>query len=417
MSVRVPYRDLVWRFARAETDDSILLRWAQSEEELLDPSASLPALTFPVPSFLEGERRRHSWSRRPIEAEEAALLGRALWDAVPKEATALLSSADEGLPVRLKIVSASRGAGDLPWEWLSPGNEPLGLRPDVRISRTVLTRLAVPPLSADLPLRVLIIATNPSDKQLLDVPREIEAISGGLHPPGYEVRVFDQPAVDALRKLVEEWPPHIVHYVGHSGISHGEGALILNDVERNTVWVTGSQIAESLPSCVRLLCLSSCFTAENYDLLGLPRLARAANSGRLPSTITNQYPASEQAVKTFWSTFYDALLVDGNLNEAVHRGRRAVAAARPDSADWASFCLVIRDQAGLAFELDEATKVTEERRQEEFPAQVAVQLVNELAEQLLAFGKEIPPVLVRQYERELDRATKLVADLSNQDPK
>ena len=219
--------------------------------------------------------------------------------------------------------------------------------------------------------------------------------------------MLDRPSIVELRRLLAEEPPHIIHYVGHGGLNQAEGTLILGDANGQSVWVSGERVAEELPSCVRLLCLSACFTARNFEPLGLPRLARSASSGHLPTTVTNQYPVGEAAVRAFWTAFYEHLVVDGNVNESVHDGRHAVADATPDSADWASFTYVVRDQTGVSFDLHNVATAAS-RQPAEVQAQFAAQFVNELAEQLSLLGPSVPPTLRRHFEEQMDSAVALI---------
>src|SRR5262245_9982813 len=160
--------------------------------------------------------------------------------------------------------------------------------PNVRFLRLVPTLYTSPPLSIVPPIKVLVVVTNPKDERLLRSDVEIQILTQELSKmPQYQLECLMEPKLGALTAALER-SPHIVHYVGHSGINGTAGNLILHDVYEGTHWLSAEQIALLLPSSVRLLCLSTCVTNTNYQTGGLVKFAHAPAGLNLPTTIVNQ---------------------------------------------------------------------------------------------------------------------------------
>lgn len=386
--------------------------------------------------LLADQPNRPARRRFAQTATEAEFVGRSLFQRLPPQLTAPLTDAG-GPPLRLKVCSEDPSVNDLPWEWLSDGAKPpLAVRDDVRFCRAVPMQVPPPALTIDFPLRILVVVTNPKDERLLHSWREIDALVGGL-AQGREHRseVLDRPTLDALRGKLESFQPHVVHYVGHAGIAQGQGHVILHDDDGRSCWISAAAISAALPVSTRLLCLSTCFTVPNYQLLGLPRIAQVPSSVPLPTAVSNQYAVGEDGatVRAFWTAFYAGLVQRGrDVIEAVHDARKTVYREWPASADWASFRLTVRDRTGRPFRVqpqrpagDEVIEVTEtmtqtateaasRRRGGELRAHLAAALANDLAEQVRAFGPSASNILRRHSEVQQRRAARFVDELSSE---
>jgi hypothetical protein len=415
------YRELVWDISLDRTGEALVLTQYQSEEELA-AGARAEGLTRGQAIDLSGQLGRSDlsspkWSRHQVSANEAGTVGRQLWSSLPEDSKAALGQVSAaGAPLRLKITTEIPAVADLPWEWLSQEGQPyFALSPTLRLVRSVPVRLPVSPLSVELPLNVLLVVPNPKDERFLNAGYEIQALKDGLPPPQYNVTVLDQPSFEDLQRALRTAAPHIVHYIGHGGLTHGEGNLILQDADGRSRWVSASELADVLPSSVRLLCLSTPFTTQNYQVLGLSHFARAIGLVTLPTTLTNQYPIGEPAVRTFWGHFYSELIGRaGNVNDAVHEARVATEQADLASADWGSFSLVVRDQTGVFFDLGYSRADPLRRRGTEVAAQYAAQLANELATQVQAWGPDVPKDLAEQFQVEQSRASDLLHELNEE---
>jgi hypothetical protein len=403
------YHDLLWDFAyEGAKRPSVTLRVFSSEQEMFEARRTPP--TYPVLLPLDwlgtSKTSRAERARSRISPGMLMDVGRGLWEAIPPEANHPLLEALPDQPCRLKISSNSTVIDDLPWEWLNDGSgPPLALRPGIRLARSVPIRLAIPPMSLEPPLRVLLVITNPKDERLLNPYMEIEAVRPRLNAFPYSLRILEEPTWEAMVAALRE-EPHIMHYIGHAGISQGEGNLILHDSQDISHWILGPELARAMPLSVRLLCLSTCFTAQNYQILGLPRLAHTSAMYQLPTAVANRYPVAEASVRTFWEAFY-SLLVErgGNVNDAFHGAQQAVAVFPGTEADWGSFSLVIRDQSGEVLRLETAERRSAGRRAEEIKAQLASRLANDLAARLRTYGAEAPESMQKQFEEEAAAAS------------
>jgi len=364
--------------------NKVLLRLSHSEQEYFRAKRdAVPELLvdLPLPFQETAFMDPGGWRQTPRRAEPARNLGNRMWWNLPDSVRHAILAGSPDNPQRVAFLSTANGLEGIPWEWLNAGPETLIAAMDsVRFVRLIPTLYASPPLTVTPPIRVLIVLTNPKDEALLNAPTEVEVISQGLkNEQEYEVRQLLEPRVESLRRELE-WAPHIVHYVGHSGLSGATGNLILHDDRDGTRWLSAAEIARLLPASVRLVCLSTCLTAPNYQTAGLAKFAHCSAEVPLPTTIVNQYAIERPQAEAFWSAFYPALFRhDGNAVEALHAARMTTTQIESDIWSWASFSVIVRDGSGLPFRIARTAAGLKARFAAEIQAQWSARLVNNLA--------------------------------------
>jgi hypothetical protein len=296
----------------------------------------------------------------------------------------------------LKISGDVKEVGYLPWECLP-------LPPGAFVARSVPVPYPVPPLVVSLPIRVLFIVTNPKDERLLRMSDELNAIR--VNAVGdYTTDVAWEPTLAGVRATLDRLQPHIVHYVGHGATSAGQGYLVLHDQEQHTFWLSARDLATLLPSTVRLMCLSTCFTAENYDIRGLPLFAQAPADVTIPTMVVNRLPLdmqSEPTIRLFWTTFYSELKAGrGDAASAFRAAQSAIHGSR----DWPSFSLVLRDGPGWALAIEAGIATTPELKMAEFDARYSTNIANYLTQQTGGSSSEVRNVLRAHSRQEAQRA-------------
>jgi hypothetical protein len=284
--------------------------------------------------------------------------------------------------------------------------------PGCRFFRLVPSLYASPPLTIEPPIRVLMIVTNPKDESLLDAHEELRIVTSGLRASDqYHITHLSEPRIEDLQRALSR-SPHIVHYVGHAGLTGQSGALILHDHRDGTRWVSAAELARLLPSSVRLLCLSTCVTASNYRISGLLHIAHSPADQTLPTTIVNQYALGPPAAEAFWSSFYPNLLVsEGDVLGAFHRSRAEMYQMAHEDGSWASFSLVIRDGTGHPFRLVPAGSPGEERFAAEIQAQWSARLANNLAARMQTLNAETRRIVAPSLGHEDARIDELRSKL------
>lgn len=368
-------------------DNTALLSVSRSESEYFTAQKTRSEsfkVELPHPFRETALMDSKGWRKKRQAAASAQDLGRRMWLNLPEHLRQDVLAANPEKPLRVGVASHSNGLDDIPWEWLSSETgEPLAATESVRFLRLVPTLYAPPPLSIAPPIRVLIVLTNPKDERLLQSNIEIDVVTRGLsNKPEYEVRLVLEPRIDALEREME-WFPHVIHYIGHAGINGNQGCLILHNEQEGTRWLSAAETARFLPSSVKLVCLSTCVSAENYQIGGLNRFAHCPSEVPLPTTIVNQYALDQIAATNFWSAFYPALLHhDGNIVEAFHESRMIVKKDETTTWDWASFSLVVRDGVGHPFRISQELEFSQNRYEAEVQAQLTARLANKLASRI-----------------------------------
>jgi hypothetical protein len=377
----------------APRENKVLLRICHSEQEYFNAKRE-PVPKFPVdlprPFQETAFMDPGGWRQTPLWEGPARDLGNRMWSNLPASVRDAILAGSPDTPQRVAILSTASGLEGVPWEWLNAGPEALiAATASVRFVRLVPTLYATPPLTVTPPIRVLIILTNPKDERLLDPVTEVDIIMQGLmNGQEYEVRQLVEPRLEALQRELE-WAPHVIHYVGHSGISGTEGCLILHDDRDGTRWLAAAEIARLLPDSVQLVCLSTCVTAENYQTGGLARFAHCSAEIPLPTTIVNQYALKEPQARAFWGMFYPALYRhEGNVVEALHEARTATCRGESNTWSWASFSLVVRDGIGQPFRIARAPRPHEDRFAVEVQARWSARLTNNIATRIRSLGPD-----------------------------
>jgi hypothetical protein len=432
------YRTLLWHFTydTASRDTPITMQIFSGEEELFARSRySQPQLPVQAKLLLDrtgrASMKRSDWGKTQMDPSLLRDLGKQLWDAIPEIGRQPIMNATPQEPCWLKISSNSPMIDDLFWEWLGDDQGPFSERPQIRLSRCIPVRSAVPPLLVSQPLRVLLVLTNPKDERLLNASAEIEAVRHTLDFPSYEVQILEEPTWEAMVSALQS-QPHIVHYIGHAGVNRGEGNLILHDNNDVSHWIAGTDLAAALPLTTRLLCLSTCFTQPNYQILGLPRLARNTSGYRLPTMIANQYQISGGSVAMFWEEFYSKLAdIKGSVIEAFDTAQKTLALYGSTPGDWGGFSLVVRDQTGIPFQLndiplhfgleslgapnDDNVKGIVEPNVEyiqDITAQITSHLVNDLSDFFLSSGSNVPDDIQSQIDSEAEKVSQLIKKIN-----
>ena len=264
-------RTVVWEFNPGDAQGTDVILGVTA------PGRTLPGMyEMKLPWFPE-----MLWNER-LAFDRGLEVGKQLWGALPEPVTgdmkARLDAAKPSSPVGLELQFGSARAGDLPWELLADDDGPLALRPVYRIRRTIPTRVAALPLTVRLPLRVLVVFTNPGDQNVLNRRDELDTVAGATwSAPAMSGRSSKRhPSPRSGRDSGGSLTSSTT--IGHGGLNQGQGNLILQDERQMTVWLTPAQAAGMLPPTTRLICLSTCATRPNYQVRGLLRMAHAPAS-------------------------------------------------------------------------------------------------------------------------------------------
>jgi hypothetical protein len=430
----LPTRDLLIEIQSAlgESQNNAVKLWT-SDAEILQPKTRLTGEM--ANRSLEEMRKPLAILTRSPTPSMAQQVGQFLFEFLPGSIARVIEDeyqiAKQNQQIlRLKIVSRMPSAIDMPWEllYIPSQRQFLALHENTSIIRYVPTPVSSPPLTLESFPRILFVMTNPKDERLMNADRELDAIKGNLDNTDlFTTEVLWEPTLEAFTKKLVELQPHIVHYIGHSGIGRGEGNLILHDNSGRTYWLAPNELSSILPPTVQLLCASTCFTVENYQIQAFNRLGQTWGRFDLPNMVVNQLPLSEEGVRVFWQIFYSTLRKSGELNTAVSRARLQVAQSILSSpVDWASFVIHLRSESDKLFS-EPPTRITtrqtpedaelislktEELKTLEIQINSLTGILNDLKAQVSDFDKP-PTGIQKAIEGTENRHSALLGKLNN----
>jgi hypothetical protein len=275
-----------------------------------------------------------------------------------------MSRQGKHLVVRLRFPDAPELVS-LPWEYLYDSQREtfLCLSDRVSVIRYMAGIDAVPALPVDGPLHVLVMISQPSDVQNLDVHAEWNALKNALDDLVTSGDVELEECTGSLEDLVptlRQSQPHVFHYIGHGSFDGAGGGQLLFEADNGHGQARpGSDLGLLLFShaTLRLIVLNACDTARSTaeSLFGgaAQRLLRMG----APAVVGMQYPVSDDAAVAFTREFYGALSIGYPLDAAMTEGRKAVFAKRR-AAEWGTPVLYTRASDTRLFDIEPPSPTT-----------------------------------------------------------
>ncbi|MEL7059894.1 MAG: CHAT domain-containing protein [Acidobacteriota bacterium] len=248
----------------------------------------------------------------------------------------LTRAAGERLRLVLKVDPRSRQLAEIhsqPWEYLfyRAAGKFLATQRDSPILRLldVDAPLARPPSDC---LRILAVASTPSDVDQLDVEHEIRSLERlAAGHPHLDLQVVRGLRLKDLRPHLLDQEIHVLHYMGHGDFDPqtGEGTLALTDANGRARHVPGGQLAQIVADnrSLRLIVLNACETGRDVDADGRNPFAGVGTAlvrAGVPAVVAMQAPISDGAAIAFSEVFYQRLAAGDPLDVALSEGRQAI---------------------------------------------------------------------------------------------
>ena len=227
----------------------------------------------------------------------------------------------------------------LPWELaLSAGGPYLFVG-----GRPVMLRGGYPagiggPDELVVPITVLVVVGEPNDEQLHS-DEEVDAILSALgsRHGEWHVEVVYAPRQEAFFQTLEQVRPHVLHFLGHSGIDphSGDAGMEIQPDNPDDAWsLTGDLIDNVVEDAPRLVFLNACRTATESDASRNVAAVFAEHGTRGVVAMQGDIPSASSVA--FTRTVYGALAAWQPIDVAVRLGRQALMKLQqPVRRDWA----------------------------------------------------------------------------------
>jgi CHAT domain-containing protein len=251
----------------------------------------------------------------------------------------------------------------IPWEFLYYPNRRMFLAPqeDLPIVRFLSVGSQSRPMRVKLPLRVLAMASSPSDLVPLNVAEERDKLMAALQEliskGMVEVDWIDDGDMSSLYQYLTNTRKqhHIFHFIGHGGFNEksGQGYLAMEGSGKHHVSITGDRLAPLLTTGrrrFRLAVLNACEGARTGLTDPFAGMATSLMVVcNLPAVVAMQFEISDKAAITFASKFYGALSTGRPVDTAVTNARLAIWATHTD-VEWGTPVLYMRSLDGRLFD-------------------------------------------------------------------
>ena len=269
-------------------------------------------------------------------------------------------ASDKGLRIRLHLGETPELA-DLPWEYLyrPQRREFLALSTETPIVRYFDLPEMIKPLAVTPPLRVLVMLSNPSDVDCLDVEKEWQKLKAAV---GYLeerklliVERMEHATLSELQRRLRREEYHIFHFVGHGSFdpTAEESVLALEDEDGRKRLVSGPELSIYLRDerALRLVLLNACEGARASRTDPFSGAAQSLVLKGIPAVIAMQFEVSDEAAIAMASGFYAALADDYPVDAALTEARKSVFAAGC-AVEWGTPVLYLRAPDGRIFDVN-----------------------------------------------------------------
>jgi len=264
-----------------------------------------------------------------------------------------------GLRVRLRFESPELGA--LPWEYVYDPEEErfLAISPETPVVRYVPMRSATRPTAVTPPLRVLVVISNPSDVEPLDVAQEKGIIEAALRERVdqglVKLQLLERGVVAEMTQAMRDFKPHVFHFVGHGQFEGNQAFVMLEDEDGYALPMGELSFREFFlgASGARVAVLNACQTATTSSAQPLAGLAPRILQRDLSAVVAMQYPMPDQAALIFSREFYRSLALGFPVDAAIAEARKGIfLEVGGDTQDWGIPVLFLRAQDGYLFDIE-----------------------------------------------------------------
>ncbi len=225
-----------------------------------------------------------------------------------------------------------------PWEMMRDDRGPLAFR-GVTIRRQLKGARVLRTSALELPLRVLLIVSRPSDIGFIDPRNSIPPILDALDtlPAGMaEVNFCDPPTLKQLEKTISgarkaKRPFHIVHFDGHGTYlpKTGVGALAFERENAKTHLVSGIDLGDLLTRLdIPLALLEACRGSDLSDRPVFGSVAPALLKAGVGSVVAFSHSVHVKAARILVERFYAELAAGMTVGRALDESRAGLHADR-----------------------------------------------------------------------------------------
>ena len=219
-------------------------------------------------------------------------------------------------------------------------------------------QLSDPPraLHVALPLRVLVIRSEPTDYPKLDLDAEWAQVAEALREltdaGSIDFTELASPTMSELRRALQRGSFHVLHYMGHGGFDEQNGGVLLfADQTGHSVPVSAGDLGVLLRdhSSMRLAVLNACEGARTDPADPFAGVAEMLVRRGIPAVVAMQFEFSDDAAIEFAPALYGALAAGLPVDAAVGEARKAVYTVSP--LEWATPVLYLRAADGQLFDI------------------------------------------------------------------
>jgi hypothetical protein len=262
-----------------------------------------------------------------------------------------------GLRIRLHIDLASPELNTIPWEYCRDDRSFMAVNTTTPLIRYIPTNLEAKTISVPDQVRLLLVTASPQDLDLLNVDQEVahiqEALQDLVDEGRLQIQLISEASRRDLRKAVQTFDPHILHFVGHGMLNEeGQGMLALQGSSGKTQTTDAEDMLVLLRDrSTRLVILSACETGARSEAeagaRGLMGVAPKLVWGGMPAVLAMQFAASDDATIDFMETLYTELAQGEPLDTAVTEARVGLYFDYDDKTFWANPVLFMRAPDGV----------------------------------------------------------------------
>jgi hypothetical protein len=265
---------------------------------------------------------------RPTAAELKAFgtnIGRTLFSGALND----LYFAASARRIQITLCAADTRLKRVPWEyvvWPDVQEGPHSTRTFARIVPVSNGSARIPRSIKGSVIKILLIGADVLGRDRIpwgETKENLERIIGARVQGPNEARISIEIVEGATRATVRDAlgkePYDIVHFIGHG---RPDGIFLRGKGEQAGIVLPTAAFSQmAVEADPALVILSACDTALIDDVAPLGTIAETLVRSGIPAVVANQMPISVGSIADFTGALYRSLLVEGNIDVAVNKGR------------------------------------------------------------------------------------------------